>query len=150
MTSLDVYTGTHIYILTYVQCKGSVQLCSYKFHCYCIYVWRNIPSFLHYAFRFLEPHNGAAISVNAKNLWSLPAHIYSPKGLGTASGWQSNWTISDTSLTSKPTRLSVLWLTYCKVSNISHTLVGNKNFNHSDVVGASPVGAAPATSSFTA
>ena len=45
-------------------------------------------------------------------------------------------------------------LMYCvfhkhrKTSNISHTLVGNKIVDHSDVVGASPVGAAPTTSSF--
>ena len=38
---------------------------------------------------------------------------------------------------------------YCKTSNISHTLVGNKIVDHSDVVGASPVGAAPTTSSFS-
>ena len=38
---------------------------------------------------------------------------------------------------------------YRKVSNISHTLVGNKIVDHSDVVGASPVGAAPTTSSFS-
>ena len=38
---------------------------------------------------------------------------------------------------------------YCQVSNISHTLVGNKIVDHSDVVGASPVGAAPTTSSFS-
>ena len=37
---------------------------------------------------------------------------------------------------------------YCKVSNISRTIVGNKIVDHSDVVGASPVGAAPTTSSF--
>ena len=36
---------------------------------------------------------------------------------------------------------------YRKVSNISRTLVGNKIVDHSDVVGASPVGAAPTTSS---
>ena len=35
------------------------------------------------------------------------------------------------------------------VFNISHTLVGNKIVDHSDVVGASPVGAAPTTSSFS-
>ena len=39
--------------------------------------------------------------------------------------------------------------TYHKTSNISHTLVGNKIVDHSDVVGASPVGAAPTTSSFS-
>ena len=39
--------------------------------------------------------------------------------------------------------------TYRQVSNISHTLEGNKIVNHSDVVAASPVGAAPTTSSFS-
>ena len=39
--------------------------------------------------------------------------------------------------------------TYRQVSNISCTLVGNKIVDHSDVVGASPVGAAPTTSSFS-
>ena len=38
---------------------------------------------------------------------------------------------------------------YRKTSNISRTLVGNKIADHSDVVGASPVGAAPTTSSFS-
>ena len=38
---------------------------------------------------------------------------------------------------------------YRKVSNISRTLVGNQIVDHSDVVGASPVGAAPTTSSFS-
>ena len=37
---------------------------------------------------------------------------------------------------------------YRKTSNISHTLVCNKIVDHSDVVGASPVGAAPTTSSY--
>ena len=39
--------------------------------------------------------------------------------------------------------------TYHQVSNIRRTLVGNKIVDHSDVVGASPVGAAPTTSSFS-
>ena len=38
---------------------------------------------------------------------------------------------------------------YRRVSNIRRTLVGNKNVGHSDVVGASHVGAAPTTSSFS-
>ena len=49
------------------------------------------------------------------------------------------------------TLLGELWGAYCEylqVSNISRTLVGNKIVDHSDVVGASPVGAAPTTSSF--
>ena len=39
--------------------------------------------------------------------------------------------------------------TYRKVSYIRRTVVGNKIVDHSDVVGASPVGAAPTTSSFS-
>ena len=38
---------------------------------------------------------------------------------------------------------------YRQVSNISRTLVGNEIVDHSDVVGASAVGAAPTTSSFS-
>ena len=36
-----------------------------------------------------------------------------------------------------------------QASNIRRTLVGNKIVDHSDVVGASPAGAAPTTSSFS-
>ena len=43
----------------------------------------------------------------------------------------------------------VLQLDYRQISNIRRTLVGNKIVDHSDVVGASPVGAAPTTSSFS-
>ena len=43
----------------------------------------------------------------------------------------------------------VNFMTYRKISNIRRTLVGNKIVDHSDVVGASPVGAAPTTSSFS-
>ena len=38
---------------------------------------------------------------------------------------------------------------YRKTSNIRRTLVANKIVDRSDVVGASPVGAAPTTSSFS-
>ena len=37
----------------------------------------------------------------------------------------------------------------CKTSNIRRTLVGNIFVDHSDVVGAAPVGAAPTASSFS-
>ena len=47
------------------------------------------------------------------------------------------------------TNQEVRWEKYCQVSNISRTLVGDKIVDHSDVVGASPVGAAPTTSSFS-
>ena len=40
--------------------------------------------------------------------------------------------------------LSVIGLfVYHQISNISHILIGNKIADHSDVDGASPVGAAP-------
>ena len=39
-------------------------------------------------------------------------------------------------------------LQYMCDRGVSGTLVGNKSVDHSDVVGASPVGAAPITSSF--
>ena len=38
---------------------------------------------------------------------------------------------------------------YSQFSNISRTLVGNQIVDHSDVDGASPVGAAPTTSSLS-
>ena len=38
---------------------------------------------------------------------------------------------------------------YHKVSNIRRTLVGNEIDDHSDVVGASPIGTAPTTSSIS-
>ena len=44
----------------------------------------------------------------------------------------------------------MLWVyDYRQTSNISGTLVGNKIIDHSEVVEASPVGAAPTTSSFS-
>ena len=43
----------------------------------------------------------------------------------------------------------MIYETYRKTSNISLTLVGNKIVDNSDVVGASPVGAAPTTSSLS-
>ena len=41
------------------------------------------------------------------------------------------------------------FLNYRKTSKISRTLVGNKIADNSDLVGASSVGAAPTTSSFS-
>ena len=45
--------------------------------------------------------------------------------------------------------LITIGIMYRKTSNISRTLAGNKIVDNSDVVGASPVGAAPTTSSFS-
>ena len=43
----------------------------------------------------------------------------------------------------------IFWANYHQTSNIICTWVGHKIVDHSDVVGASPVGAAPTTSSFS-
>ena len=40
-------------------------------------------------------------------------------------------------------------ISYSQTSNVRSILVGNTILDHSDVVGASPVGAAPTTSSFS-
>ena len=45
--------------------------------------------------------------------------------------------------------LSICPNNYRKISNIRRALVGNIILDHSDVVGASPVGAAPTTSLFS-
>ena len=46
-------------------------------------------------------------------------------------------------------RQGTVYPAYRKTTNISRTLVGTKIVDNSDVVGASPVGAAPTTSSFS-
>ena len=58
--------------------------------------------------------------------------------------WLGSWI--DTILYTSPGKFAG---NYRKTSNIRLTLVGNKIVDHSDVVGASPVGAAPTTSSFS-
>ena len=45
-------------------------------------------------------------------------------------------------------KLNGAFKNYRQTSNMCRTLVGNKIVHHSDIVGASPVGATPATSSF--
>ena len=58
---------------------------------------------------------------------------------------------SNTYLNTRGMSSSILYYLekYRKTSSISRTLVGNKIVDNSDVVGASPVGAAPTTSSFS-
>ena len=51
------------------------------------------------------------------------------------------------SFTSRLYRVSLMRDTCHQTANISHTLVGNKIVDHSDVLGTSPVGAAPTTPS---
>ena len=43
----------------------------------------------------------------------------------------------------------IVFYCYRQTSDISRTWVGNNIVDHSDVVGASPVGVAPTTSSFS-
>ena len=63
---------------------------------------------------------------------------------------QSTYKISDNMLSNITTWHNVsVAMIYRQVSNISRTLVGNKIVDNSDVVGASPVGAAPTTSSLS-
>ena len=47
-----------------------------------------------------------------------------------------------------PITPGLTYFTYRQLCNIRRTLTGNKLVDHLDVVGASPVGAAPTTSSF--
>ena len=57
--------------------------------------------------------------------------------------------LSQTATWSNPLRPSADIYMYHQISNVRCTLICNKIFDHSDVVGASPVGAAPTTSSFS-
>ena len=59
------------------------------------------------------------------------------------------WPSSETSWLTRINHGPFADMIYRKTSNIRHTFVGNKIVDHSDVVGASPVGAAPTTSSFS-
>ena len=62
-----------------------------------------------------------------------------------------SWPENDISIRGDPGKTGRLLLNgpFRKNSNISRTLAGNKIVDNSDVVGASPVGAAPITSSFS-
>ena len=63
-----------------------------------------------------------------------------------ANKWQRNVTHWLSEVLRVPSTVKPLILKKKKTSNISRTLVGNKIADHSDVVGASPIGAAPTTS----
>ena len=63
--------------------------------------------------------------------------------------WSLNIIFHNSFYIFEPNSVSLHQSNYRQVSNISRTSVGNKNVDLSDVVGASPVGAAPTTSSFS-
>ena len=65
---------------------------------------------------------------------------------GTQKGW-FNTKIFGSSICNIEWNLSMTQYYYRQISNIRFTIVGNTVIDHSDVVGASPVGAAPTTSS---
>ena len=67
--------------------------------------------------------------------WNLPKQTTSQSGL--------KWEV-----VSHKGLITMICKTYYQISNIRCTLVGNQLVDLSDVVGASPVGAAPTTSSF--
>ena len=61
--------------------------------------------------------------------------------------WGKGWPVVTCSFQAVVVLFQMLAIfTYRQVSNIRRTLVGNKIVDNSDVVGASPVGAAPTTS----
>ena len=62
--------------------------------------------------------------------------------------YTSNWLYNQTKTKHNQTMGISCWI-YCQTSNISCTLAVYKLVDHSDVVAASPVGAAPTTSSFS-
>ena len=77
----------------------------------------------------------------------FPSSIYWFDNIGNL-----HWKIFSTVLNSvqlnlNTTQTNITW--YRKTSNISRTLVGNIIVDNSDIVGASPVRAAPTTSSFS-
>ena len=76
--------------------------------------------------------------------------VYLKSRENTPSKNPENANLYDISHASIHTQLcSQLFTTYRKTFNISLTLVGHKIVDYSDVVGTSPVGAAPTTSSFS-
>ena len=60
-----------------------------------------------------------------------------------------NWEINEQRKIGWVTLTPDMNIEYRQTTNISHTLVSNKIIDISDVVGASPVGVAPTTSSFS-
>ena len=73
------------------------------------------------------------------NLYVRPVNIF-PNLLHCDGIANSTGTSADTVMTT---------FEYCQTSNVRGISVGNKLADHSDVVGASPVSAAPTTSSFS-
>ena len=81
---------------------------------------------------------GAKVWTDAKKGFSMAAaHHMIPRNIFY---WENRRTIHVFRHT-----LNAAPIDYSKTSNLRRTLVGNKIVDHSDVVGASPVGAAPAT-----
>ena len=79
-------------------------------------------------------------------IWLTQCQWSDTVGYGSMYHMSRLWT--DDIITTKQSIFNGMYCSYCQTSNISHTVVSNKIVDHSDVVGASPVSAAPTTSSF--
>ena len=80
------------------------------------------------------------------NEW-IPSIIHSRNSAFINPSWASLYKQSNNFVDIYNKLIIVLNINYRQISNIRRTLIGNKTVDHSDVVGASPVGAAPTTSS---
>ena len=135
--------------------------------------WPNKPE---YSLSSIRRVSGHTIYVNACQRFYIECKIYACKfnyfslstygplvtiwrrlsGKGIHSHYKSEtvWRLSQAYYGNSYTKTTVSpqWIQktiYRKISNIRRTLVGNKIVDHSYVVGASPVGTAPTTSSFS-
>ena len=90
-------------------------------------------------YQAIDPFSQIVYEVIIKTSWFLPQFLFQ---------WINHVTTSH-----MPRQLSChdmcKIVNYCQTSNISCTLIDNKIVDHSDIVGASPVGIAPTTSSFS-
>ena len=141
-----------------------VSILEKKWPCYKVMAWPKTavtPLLMHWSYRFLVLSHLKSFNCTRKSglgplarSWSKEPMVMMPR----SSSWGQSlrmWdTRSQTSSGLQPclseTSSKLRYLGgYNQLSNIRHTLVGNKIVDHSDVVGASPVGTAQTTSSFS-
>ena len=129
-----IFQFHHIYILYVYQidiCKQLTRWCIYSFWSPCI---------METSIKFAPiPAHWSSVSGETRLLMPLMWG-------GLSKGWGLTWNMKCTNAEGTSARREQH---YRKTCNISRTSVGNKIVDHSDVVGASPDGAAPTTSSFS-
>ena len=99
-----------------------------------------------------DPWDVEMSSVNDANSFIPWVDIFMCAGIRTSNALWFNkviWSYGTVYATASHIVTNILEFDYRKTSNIRRILVGNKIVDHSDVVGASHVGAAPTTSSFS-